>query len=366
MKTTNAIAPLARAGLLAAAVSLALPALAADVRIQGSHRKTQVKGERTSYRLVEKGGRLTATVKGPGDLTVMLHAELKASGNAAASLFLDKKKIHFVDLKGAPAGALSTGGSAGPLRTEVIKIPPGSHEVAIEPFGGAAVAFRMSRAGGSHDETAGTKGKKGSRHKQAQAAPAPVELAAEPIATPPAEAAPAAPSPATPPAPAATAAATPAPAPPPPAAAAPPAEEGSLMMGEPPPKPAAEASATPPPEPAPAPAPAAETPPAAPPAPAEATSTTTVEVDKTSGKRSAATYWLAGTALVLAGGAVALWGVSSIQDSNYQNAVEATNGTAANPARGSMLSTANTELTIAEIVAGAAAVALATSAVLAW
>ena len=123
------------------------------------------------------------------------------------------------------------------------------------------------------------------------------------------------------------------------------------MMGEPP---KAEA----------APAAAATAAPATTPAPPEATST--VEVEKPGGKRSPATYWLAGTAVVLAGAAVGVWALSGSQNSQYVNAVEAKNGTAASPARGSMLQTANTELTVAEALAGAAAAALAAATIVAW
>ncbi|MHB8417975.1 MAG: hypothetical protein ACYDCL_07855 [Myxococcales bacterium] len=336
----------AAAGSLAAALSFASPALAADVKIQGNHRKTQVKGERTSYHLVEKGARLTATVKGPGDLSVLLHAEIQgAGGPAAVSLFLDKKKIHFVDLKGAAQGKLSTGGSAGPLKTEIIKIPPGVHQVAVESFGGAAVAFRLGRGGG-HEERETAKGKKGGRHK---AAPAPAELAAEPIAPPPSET-PAAPPPPTPAPPPAVAAAPP---PPPPSASLPPPEEGSLMMGEPPAKPAAEAPAA-----------EASSPPVAAAAPAEATQSSSVQVEKPA-ERSSATYWLAGTAVVLAGLSAGAWALSSQSNSNYLKAAEAQNGVA-NASRPSALRQANGELIAAESLAGAAALFLAASVVVAW
>jgi hypothetical protein len=324
----------------------ALPALAAhgsDLRIQGNPKKTLVAGERgVSYHLVEKGKRLTATVKGPVDVTVLLHG---TTASSAAGLFLDKKKIHFVDLKGAATIKTSVGGTAGPLKTEQISIPDGPHEIGIEVFsGGAAVSFRTAHAAGTGGAVVAT----GKRHRRAAVAPEPAPLAAEPIVAPPAEVR--------------TVEATPLTSPPPPAPVvagetpppAPAPEDTSMMMGEPPPKPAA-------PEVVPAPAPVS-VPEATTPAPAAATSTTTVSVDNEGSKRSTpvATYWLAGAAVLLAAGAVTSGALSSSEDSSYVNAKETASG------RASMLSTANTELILSEALVGAAVVFLGASAVVAW
>jgi hypothetical protein len=325
----------------------AVPALAAhgnDVKIQGSPKKTLVSGEKgVSYHLVEKGKRLTATVKGPVEVTVLLHG---TTASAAAGLFLDKKKVHFVDLKGTSPAKLSTGGSAGPLKTETISVPDGQHEIAVEAFtGGAAVSFHVPKAASGGGGAVVATGKR--HHKNAPAEPAP--LVAEPIAAPPAdvhtiEATPLTSPPvaaANPPPPAET-------APPPPA----PAEDNTLMMGEPPPKPAQpDAAATPPPAPV---TPVDTTTPA----PAAATSTTTVSME-TESKHSTATYWVAGAAVLLAAGAITSGALSSGQDSSYMNAKESSN-------RASMLSTANTELILSEALVGATLVALGASAILAW
>jgi hypothetical protein len=373
MKNATLIGALAGA-LPAAALTLALPALAADVRIQGSHAKVRIEGQ--SYHVVEKGSPLKATVKGPTDVTVMLRGQ--GSGSQAVTLFMDKKKLHFVDLAG--------GG-----KTQKIAVPAGSHEISVEAFGKAAVAFRAGKGGAKEESASGpaveplgpppkeAKAKKGKKGKHRKAQTETPELVAEPIAPPPSETTTqhtveATPVPAGKPAETAAATptetATPAPSATPAATSNP--DEGTLMMGEPPPKPAAEAAATPAPAPSPAPTtqaaatPApAETKPAPEPAPAAATATT-VEVEKEKPSRSSATYWLAGTSVVLAGGAAALGGLSLSQNSSYQSATEASGGTAANPSRGSMLNTANTELEVAEVVAGVAAAALATSAILAW
>jgi hypothetical protein len=323
----------------------ALPALAArggnDVRIQGNHKKTQVSGEKGAYHLVEKGSRMTATVKGPADVTVLLHG---TTASAAAGLFLDKKKIHFVDLKGASAGKLSTGGVAGPLKTEHLSIPDGTHEIGVEAFvGGAAVAFRVAHAGGGAGVVATGK----HRHKSA-AVLAAASMVPEPLPPPPAEvhelqATEVAPLTAPPPPAVVTV------TPPPP----PPAEDTGMMMGEPPPKPAqaeiVPAPANPPPE-------------AIVPVPVAATSTTsvTMETGNPENRRSSATYWLAGAAVLVAAGAVTAGALSSSQNSSY---LSASDGTAN---RASMLSTANTELIFAEALTGAAFVLLGCSAAVAW
>ncbi len=325
----------------------ALPALAAhgnDVHIQGNPKKTLIAGEKGSYHLVEKGKRLTATVKGPTDVTVVLHG---TSAGAAAGLFLDKKKIHFVDLKGTGTAKLSTGGMAGPAKTEQVSVPDGTHEIGIEVFtGGAAVSFRVAHPAGAAVVAA-----TGKRHRnKGAAAPEPAPLAAEPIVAPPEvrtiEATPLT----SPAAPAPVAAATPAPEPEKPAPAPAAAEDNSMMMGEPPTKPApAEAAATPPP------APVSITTPA----PEAATSNTTVSVE-TESKHGTATYWLAGAAVLLAAGAITTGALSSSEDSSYMNAKETV------PNRASMLSTANTELIVSEALVGATLVALGASAIVAW
>ena len=326
-----------------------MPALAAhgnDVKIQGNPRKTLVSGEKgVSYRLVEKGKRLTATVKGPVEVTVLLHG---TTASAAAGLFLDKKKIHFVDLKGTSPAILSTGGSAGPLKTETVSVPDGAHEIAVEAFtGGAAVSFRVPHAGGGHEAVAASGKRRG--HKAAAAAE-PAALVAEPIAAPPAEVRTVEATPLTSPP---VAAATPPAAGEPPATAATPpasAEDNSLMMGEPPPKPAQpDAAATPPVAPA----------DATMPAPAAATSTTTVSMELSESKHSSATYWVAGAAVLFAAGAITSGALSSGQNSSYTSAKESAN-------RASMLSTANTELILSEALVGATLVALGASAILAW
>ncbi|HUB09372.1 MAG TPA: hypothetical protein VMB50_20375 [Myxococcales bacterium] len=344
------------AGLAALAATFSLgissPAFGGEGAAAGGNGALRVKGEGESYRLATPKSPVTLQARGAGELTLKLRGVLPAgsipSDGTKVTILDNGTELGHLSLSIYAAGSFSARADVVPSgsSSRSFHLGEGSHSVIVETKGGnAAVALHWKGKHGRHESAVAH-----ASHAAPDAAPPapvetppPAELKATPLAE---EAAPAAPTPAplpeqpTPAPPVASTSAAP-------PSAAPAPSSSPPLLALPKPAPIAEIAAGPQPVPAQALQPSASP-------------SATVSQSSDNG-RSPLPLILVGAAALCAAGSGVTLGLGVAEDGSYNSTPENQGTTPTN--RSGMLSTANTEVAVGEILGAAAAAFLVATGV---